>query len=186
MLASFVDAANPWLLFLSSLVVVWLFIWGGIRLWHRQAAKSLHETFEEKFKPYFDNIDVRLSSQDEVLDEVKHEVTYNDGSSLKDGMRHIAKEVREVVGVLTTAVPTPLHPRPRPGLVDMADINAQAIVAVDKKVDGVKNLVQGLVDDGIITKTDLEKTTRDVAKATALRNAEVLRAIADQEEQEGH
>lgn len=110
---------NPIMSLLCSFVVVigslWGLVWGGIKMWHKQASKSL----EGKIAPYFDKVDKRLDAQDEVLGDVQHEVTTNSGQSLKDEVKRVSGQVSEIMGVLTTSPPTALNPFPRLGVIDL-------------------------------------------------------------------
>lgn len=115
---SFVDSANPYFFLGASAVALWGFIWGGIRLWHRRAAKTLAEKFKPMIDSFRDEIGKRLDSQDRVLQTVEHEVTFNNGSSLKDGVKALGSQLAEVVGVLTTPPPTALVPFPALGVID--------------------------------------------------------------------
>lgn len=85
---------------LASLVVtiggVWGVVWGGITLWHKKQAKLLNDRFDEQVKPLFDDILSRLGDQDQVLEKVCHEVEFNNGSSVKDGVTRVENQVREI------------------------------------------------------------------------------------------
>jgi len=143
--ASVVNTLNPWAILASSLVALWLFIWGGIRLWHRRAATTL----EEKFKPYFDEIKTqraadqedikeRLDHQDLVLGNVEHEVTYNSGESLKDRVKEMGDKVSDVIEALTTDDPTALNPFPRLGVIDTQRVQGEAIGQIGRDVTELK------------------------------------------------
>jgi hypothetical protein len=118
---------NPLVQFVCALIIiggsVWGVVWGGIKLWHRQASRSL----EEKFKPFFDKIDTRLDSQDVVLEKVEHEVTFNNGGSLKDEVRRVSAQVGGIMDVLTTKAPSALDPFPRLGLIDLQIAQGQIL-----------------------------------------------------------
>lgn len=131
---SVVDALNPWAIFLSSAVVLWLFIWGGIKVWHKQASKTL----EAKLTPFFDEIRERMNAQDLVLEEVKHEVTFNNGGSLKDGVKTLSGKVGEIMDTLTTAPATALEPLPRLGIVDTQRAQGSAIAEIRELLDNLK------------------------------------------------
>jgi hypothetical protein len=145
---TFVTQANPYLILGSSAVALWLFIWGGIRMWHRQAAKTL----EGKFDPYFEKIDNRLDDQDALLENVNKEVTLNGGASLKDGMRVLTQRVNDVMDALITKPATALAPYPALGLID-------ALAANGRSLDNLAQVVDLLAKD---IKPDNGSTGRDL------------------------
>ena len=83
MLASaFVNDANPWLLLISSAVIIWLFIWGGIKMWHGHQAKLLRN----EIHPLLQEVKDEQTRQATVIAEIHHEVNLNSGSSVKDAV----------------------------------------------------------------------------------------------------
>jgi hypothetical protein len=109
MLASLLGL-NPWVSFLCSLLIIasmlWGLIWGGIRLWHKRATRSLKEAFQEQVAPILvgmkedlatkiTEVKERLDDQDAVLEHVEHEVSLNSGTSVKDGVNALRREGEE-------------------------------------------------------------------------------------------
>jgi hypothetical protein len=149
-LAANVLGLNPWLDLLVGFVVVggaiWGMIWGAIKVWHKQATKNL----EEKFQPYFKQITDtqtaegvelkrRLASQDAILGNIEHEVTYNSGESLKDRVKDMGEKVDDVMGALTTDAPTALNPFPRLGVIDTQRVQGEAIAQIGRDVSDLKS-----------------------------------------------
>ena len=147
-MASVVGSLNPLFILLSSLVAVWAFIWGGIRLWHRRAKRTLDESFDEKFKPLFDEIKAdnkaRFDKQDLVLANVEHEVTLNSGGSLKDGVKVMQTQVAEIVSALATESPTALNPFPRLGIIDVQIEHGRALTKIGQDVEDLKKRKAGV------------------------------------------
>lgn len=102
MLASVLNL-NPWVQFVCAALLivsmVWGLIWGGIRLWHRRATRSLKDAFSDEVRPLFDELRgevlERLSTQDAILEHVEHEISLNSGSSVKDGVNILREQSNE-------------------------------------------------------------------------------------------
>ncbi len=107
-LALNVFSTNNWVQYLASfgliMGMVWGVVWGGIRLWHKRQVVEL----AAKITPLLTEINGRLDSQDAVLSDVQHEVTLNNGSSVKDSVNRIeesqilTKTALEVTQAATT------------------------------------------------------------------------------------
>ena len=82
MLATSLNAANAWLILVSSAVIIWLFIWGGIKMWHVHQAGVLRE----QLSPMLNDIKMEQSRQATVIADIHHEVNLNSGSSIKDAV----------------------------------------------------------------------------------------------------
>ena len=94
----FVDAANPYFLLLSSAVILWLFVWGGIKMWHKWQSSVLEDKLgpllETKvipiiaatMAPMFTKLETEQERQATIIGEIHHEVNLNSGSSIKDAV----------------------------------------------------------------------------------------------------
>lgn len=161
---------NPWVQLLCSTLLiasmVWGAIWGGIRLWHRRASRTL----ESKFKPYFDKIDFRLDQQDDVMDNVQHEVTTNSGQSLKDGVKAVGNQVSEIMDVLTTKPPTLLDPYPRLGVIDTQKAQGYALKEIKDVVEKLAEDI--LLDSGMSSRDKLDQISREQGRVAAEKRIE--------------
>lgn len=82
---SFIDHYNPLAIFVSSAVVVWLFVWGGIRMWHTHQARVLRDSIQ----PLIQDVKNEQERQATIIAEIHHEVNLNSGSSIKDAVLSI-------------------------------------------------------------------------------------------------
>ncbi len=88
MLASLFNSSDWWN-FLADVAVVGGAIWGfvaGLSMFYHKY--QMHE-LGEKITPLFVEINRRLDSQDVILRDVQHEVTFNNGGSVKDAVGRV-------------------------------------------------------------------------------------------------
>lgn len=106
MLASLVRSADWWN-FLADIAVVGGALWGvlaGASVFYHKY--QMHE-LSTKIEPMFEKVNDRLDAQDVVLKDVQHEVTLNNGGSVKDSVNRIERNQQDEMAVrakLTTTV----------------------------------------------------------------------------------
>lgn len=82
---------------LSILTVVGGVVAGLVRWLHRHIRKDITEAIERQVEPLAQRLDIAAqerSADRSLLAEIKAEVTYDHGTSLKDGVRAIARHLQ--------------------------------------------------------------------------------------------
>ena len=60
-----------------------------VRWLHRHIREDITTAIDKRIEP----LDSKITSQGRTLEQIRHEVTYDSGTSLKDGVRAIARHV---------------------------------------------------------------------------------------------
>lgn len=99
----------------------------------------------------------------------------------------LPQKIDALTNVIVTPQPTPLVPNPPQGLIEVTTSHTATIATMaarqdeqNGKVDKIKTMVEGLVQAGVATKSDVAVAATMVAEAAQVRQDAILGAIHDQ------
>lgn len=150
------DEAWPWLQWILAAAAVVTFVVGAIRgippAWRAiskfvatiNALSALPEDLEKQ-DAFREQVKITLAAQDVKIEQIHHEVNYNNGTSVKDGITRVEKKVDGAIAELGVI---------RDDQKIASDAAARAVTAATEAVTEAQNAAR-------LAKDALERSTKD-------------------------